>query len=57
MGGALSTDLTTFYGNGNPETTDTSMSMSNYYNQPDPALQGNRQQRRAMAAQKRRKKK
>lgn len=54
----MTDDLSTFYGGNNqPETMDTSMSISDYYNRPDPAPQGNRRQRRAMASQKRRKKK
>lgn len=56
MGGALSTDLTAFYNR--PENdTSTVAGAVEYYNRPDPAKQGNRAQRRAMAAQARRKKK
>jgi hypothetical protein len=56
VGGALSTDLTAFY-NRPANDTSTVAGAVEYYNRPDPALQGNRQQRRALAAQKRRKKK
>jgi hypothetical protein len=55
MGGALSTDLTAFY-NQPANDTSTVAGAVEYYNRPEPQL-GNRRQRRAMAAQKRRKKK
>jgi hypothetical protein len=55
VGGALSTDLTAFYRPA--DDTSTVAGAVEYYNRPDPDKQGNRRQRRAMAAQKRRKKK
>lgn len=53
MGGALSTDLTAFY---NSRETDTSTTRL-YLNEPDDLPQGNRRERRARAAQERRKRK
>jgi hypothetical protein len=50
----LTDDLASFYGNG-PAAPVTDV--ADYYNRPDPDKQGNRRERRARAAQKRRKKK
>jgi hypothetical protein len=53
----LTDDLATFYG-GNSDPNDTSrvVDATSYYNRPEP-YQGNRRERRAKAAQERRKKK
>jgi hypothetical protein len=55
VGGALSTDLTAFY-NRPADDTSTVAGAVEYYNRPEP-YQGNRRERRAKAAQQRRKKK
>lgn len=50
----LTTDLTEFYGNQN-DTSRSVVDATDYYNRPEP-YEGNRRERRAKAAQKRRKK-
>lgn len=53
MSNPLSTDLSDYY---NRREADTTMPTRVYLNEPDDLPQGNRRQRRAQAAQKRRKK-
>jgi hypothetical protein len=50
----MTTDLSDFYGR--PDDTSRVVDATSYYNQPEP-YEGNRRERRAKAAQKRRKKK
>jgi hypothetical protein len=51
---SMTTDLSDFYGR--PDDTSRVVDATSYYNQPEP-YEGNRRERRAKAAQKRRKKK